>query len=118
MLEHAPECGASFIAGDMAEPPPGPWQAVVCRFGAHHAPEGWLDACVSNLAIDGWLAIAEWDPDSPTFANDTSGHRPRMKDATHWRERMIQAGLEATKVQWVEVEADRAFVVSGQRRER
>lgn len=118
MLEHAPDCGASFLVGDMAEPPLGPWQAIVCRFGAHHGPEGWLEACASQLAIDGWLAIAEWDPDSPMFANDPSGRRPQMEDATRWRQRMTRAGLEPTTVRWVEIEDDRAFVVSGQRRRR
>jgi len=84
-------CPATFIEGDMQAPPAGPWDAIVSRFGAHHAPPGWLDAAARVLAPGGRIAIAEWHPDTLMFAGADDG--PNKETAEDWVPRFEAAGL-------------------------
>lgn len=77
-----------FTVGDMASPPPGPWDAITCRFGAHHADPAWLPAAYDALRPGGRLAIAEVVPPAAFHA----GHR--KVSASEWTRRFENAGFE------------------------
>ena len=114
MLDLAPDCGATFQIGDMATPPTGPWDAIVCRFGAHHAPDGWIAACADVLATGGRMAIAEWSPDAKRFAKGDHGAHMHTRSGDDWARLLEAAGLTTT-AQTVPLEDGDVFVVSGQR---
>lgn len=95
MLERArAKTGAQFELGDMNEPPAGPWDAIVSRFGAHHAPPEWLNAAVRTLAPGGRIAIAEWHPDTALFDVEPEHDGPTEDDAEDWVRRFEAAGLQ------------------------
>ena len=77
-----------FAIGDMTRPPPGPWDAITCRFGAHHADPAWLAAAYDALTPGGRLAIAEVVPPAEVHA----GHG--KVSAGEWSRRLEQAGFE------------------------
>lgn len=83
---------AKFGVADASEPPAGPWDAVVCRFGAHHLPEAWARAVLGVLAPRGHLAIAEWPP------RDERDRENGMRPAAHWENALRRAGFEDVRV--------------------
>lgn len=82
----------SFAVGDMARPPVGPWDAIVCRFGAHHADPAWLRAAFQVLRSGGRLAVAE---NEPLGDHDHGGKAP----AREWQRRLEDAGFGGVAVQ-------------------
>lgn len=95
MLERADQsAGVTYVQGDMATPPAGPWDAIVSRFGAHHAPPEWLTAATRVLAPGGIIAIAEWHPDTALFDLEAEGTMATEDTAEVWIERLTAAGLE------------------------
>ncbi|MBW3582053.1 MAG: class I SAM-dependent methyltransferase [Euryarchaeota archaeon] len=84
--------GTRFEAADASTPPAGPWDAVVCRFGAHHLPEGWAQAIHAVLASGGRLAIAEWPP------KDERDEQNGMRPAGHWQTKLGETGYQEVRV--------------------
>lgn len=86
----------AFTVGDMAQPPPGPWDAVTCRFAAHHAGSAWLAAAHRVLRGGGRLAVAEVaaTPEAPAG----------KVDGAEWRRRLEAAGFEGVTVEHVAVD--------------
>ncbi len=97
----APATGVRYVEGDMTAPPTGPWDAIVCRFGAHHADPAWVQAAAAVLAPGGWLAIAEWAPDTALFDVEGDMAMPSEDTAADWEARFEAAGLR--DVQTMEV---------------
>lgn len=85
--------GITYIEGDMTAPPTGPWDAIVSRFGAHHADPAWLQAAVKNLAPGGTVAIAEWALDTALFDVEGAFEAPAEDAAEDWVARFEAAGL-------------------------
>ncbi len=84
--------GTSFQEGDMLAPPAGPWDAIICRLGAHHADPAWLAAAYAVLRPGGRLAIAETDAvDAEARAND-------MRSPADWSRLLEEAGFENIEV--------------------
>ncbi len=85
--------GVRYVEGDMTRPPVGPWDAIVSRFGAHHADPSWVLGATKTLAPGGTLAIAEWATDTALF--DVAGDMefPTEDTAQEWMERFKAAGL-------------------------
>lgn len=82
-----------FMVGDMTRPPPGPWDAITCRFGAHHVDLAWLAAAFGALRPGGRLAIAEVVP-AAAF------HEGHGKVSAHeWGHRFEGTGFEEVTVQ-------------------
>lgn len=81
-----------FSVGDMLQPPAGPWDAIVCRFGAHHVDPAWTNAAFHVLAPGGRIAIAEFD--------DTTekAHANGMRNAAYWEQLFLQAGFVEVSV--------------------
>ena len=71
----------------MLAPPPGPWDAIICRLGAHHADPSWLSAAWDVLRPEGRLAIAERD------AVEGESRANEMKSLGEWMELLAQAGF-------------------------
>ncbi len=82
-----------FVVGDMLAPPGGPWDAIVCRMGAHHVDSAWLTAVFGVLRPGGRLAIGE------TAAVDDEARARDMKDPDEWVALLEQAGFEETRVE-------------------
>lgn len=76
-----------FEVGDMMRPPAGPWDAIVCRLGGHHADQRWIAAAAAALRSGGRLAIAETD------AIDEAARAKNMKPPQEWARIMQAAGL-------------------------
>lgn len=81
-----------FIEGDMTAPPDGPWDAIVCRLGAHHADPSWLSTARAALRPGGRLAIAERD------AADAQDRSNGMKGLDEWVRLFQAAGFEEIQV--------------------
>ncbi len=77
---------SSFAVGNMEDPPKGPWDAVVCRLGAHHADPRWLAAVRRVLRPGGRLAIAETD------AKDEESRARHMRSPSEWARILENAG--------------------------
>ncbi len=95
--------GARYVEGDMSNPPAGAWDAIVSRFGAHHAAPTWLAAAAKTLAPGGTLAIAEWSPDTALFDVEGGMEMPTEDTAADWEARFAAAGLQditTTEVQF------------------
>lgn len=94
MIENArrrfPE--SRFSLGDMRAPPAGPWDAITCRLGAHHAEESWIAAAWSVLAPGGRMAIAEFG------AEDQASRDRGMRPPSHWVRLFEAAGFEDVAV--------------------
>lgn len=84
--------GTSFMEGDMTAPPHGPWDAIVCRLGAHHADVSWLSAAWAVLRSGGRLAIAERD------ATEAEDRANGMKRVDEWVRLLQAAGFEEVQV--------------------
>lgn len=82
-----------FQVGDMLAPPAGPWDAVVCRFGAHHVDPAWVDAAWAALRPGGRLALADLG------AVDAEARAKGMRDAPHWVRLLTAAGFTDVRVQ-------------------
>ena len=80
--------GLCFEEGDMALPSAGPWDGIVCRLGAHHAPSTWITAAYRELKPGGRLAIAERD------ATDAESRANGMKSLDEWMELLKAAGFQ------------------------
>jgi SAM-dependent methyltransferase len=105
--------GTRFQEGNMMTPPEGPWDAVVCRLGAHHADPSWLSAAWAVLKPNGRLAIAERD------AVDDESRAKGMKSLGEWMELLEQAGF--TDIQATPSRAKfggTIYIISGRRPER
>jgi len=76
-----------FAVGEMRSPPPGPWDAVVCRFAGHHVDPAWIEQAHRVLRPGGRLAIAEVE--HPHAAPDHDG----KVGPAEWRRRFEQAGF-------------------------
>jgi ubiquinone/menaquinone biosynthesis C-methylase UbiE len=85
--------GVRFAVGDMLQPPAGPWHAITCRFGAHHADPSWLRAAWRVLAPGGRLAIAETAP------TDEASRRSGMQPPEHWVRLLEEADFADVTVQ-------------------
>ena len=107
---------ARFAEGDMLSPPPGAWDAVVCRFAAHHAGPGWLEATFRVLRQGGRLAIAEVEPESDAPA----GHAHGKLAPREWRRRFERAGFLDVRVEPCEIEHDwpATWIISGRKPEK
>lgn len=81
--------GVRFILGDMLAPPPGPWDAIVCRFAAHHAGSAWLAAAFGVLRPGGRIAIAETSPTPGVRMDESDG----KKQPSEWRRLFEEAGF-------------------------
>lgn len=97
-----------FVEGDMRSPPAGPWDAIVCRLGAHHADASWFSAGWAVLAPGGRLAIAERD------ATDDDDRAKEMKTLAEWTLLLEKAGFD--EIQVTQSEANLSgpiYIVSG-----
>lgn len=90
---------AAFVLGDMDDPPAGPWDAIVCRFGAHHVDGSWLAAARQILGPGGRIAIAEVAPPPGRDPRDRHG----KLEPSEWRRRFEAAGFDEVAVQRCEV---------------
>lgn len=86
---------AKFAVADASNPPAGPWDAIVCRFGAHHLAPTWAHAAHATLAPGGRLAIAEWPP------RDEREHANGMRRARQWENVLTEAGFQQVRVETV-----------------
>jgi hypothetical protein len=94
----------------MLAPPDGPWDAIVCRLGAHHADASWLGAAFAVLKPGGRLAIAERD------AVDEQDRLNGMKGRAEWIRLMEDAGFQQVEVAPSGADLGGAiYVVSGMR---
>lgn len=99
-----------FVEGDMRSPPAGPWDAILCRLGAHHADASWLSASWAVLTPGGRLAIAEREP------NDDDDHARGMKGLDQWALLLEQAGFGEVRIAPSDAFlSGRICVVSGRR---
>jgi SAM-dependent methyltransferase len=89
MIRHAAAQfpNSKFHVGDMLEPPLGPWGAILCRLGGHHADPQWISAAAKELAPGGRVAIAETD------AIDDEARSKNMRSPDEWIRIMKDAGL-------------------------
>lgn len=81
-----------FAVGDMLDPPPGPWDAVTCRLGAHHVDDAWAKAVWRVLVPGGRLAVAEWAP------TDEASRAKGMRAPETWVRLLESAGFEAITI--------------------
>ena len=79
--------GVPFAVADMLRPPDGPWGAIVCRFGAHHAGPAWVPAAYRVLVPGGRIAIAELVPAD----GEAAGSGKRSPD--QWADLLRGAGF-------------------------
>lgn len=101
-----------FEEGDMLTPPPGPWDAILCRLGAHHADLAWLAAAWAVLKPNGTLAIAERD------ATDPDSRAKGMKSLGEWLDLLESAGFVDTRARPTSADLDgRIYVISGRKSE-
>lgn len=77
--------GVPFAVGDMATPPAGPWDAIMCR-DAHHADPAWMVAAFRVLRSAGRIALAETEPEGP-------GDQGGKVEASEWVRRLEEAGF-------------------------
>jgi ubiquinone/menaquinone biosynthesis C-methylase UbiE len=78
-----------FMVGDMMKPPQGPWDAITCRFAAHHAGPAWLSASWRVLRPSGRIAIAELGPEPP----DQTGKQSGKVGPAEWCRRFDETGF-------------------------
>ncbi len=78
---------ARFEIGDMLAPPVGPWDAIVCRMGAHHVDPQWIDVAFGVLSPGGRVAIAE------TTVTDAADRSKDMRTPEEWAEAFERAGF-------------------------
>ncbi|AIC15518.1 class I SAM-dependent methyltransferase [Nitrososphaera viennensis] len=76
-----------FKIADMTNPPPGPWDAVICRLGAHHADDTWVNAAWRILVPGGRIALAEFD------AIDETSRTKGMRHPSEWVRLLEGAGF-------------------------
>ena len=94
----------------MLTPPDGPWDAVVCRLGAHHADPSWLSAAWAALKPGGRLAIAERD------AVDHESRAKGMKSLGEWLELLDHAGFDELETAPTgAIHGGAVFVISGRK---
>lgn len=96
----------SFAVEDMAHPPAGPWDAITCRFGAHHAGPAWLGAAFRALRNGGRIAIVE---NEPLGAHDHGG----KVTASEWKRRLEEAGFVEVSVRALKVRIPTPVPASG-----
>lgn len=92
-----------FEVGDMLAPPAGPWDAIVCRLGAHHVGDQWLGAARAVLAPGGRLGLAELVP--------AEGHAGKhgMRPASAWQRLLQAAGFEDVQAKMVAMDAPQSI---------
>ncbi len=97
-----------FEEGNMLTPPDGPWDAVVCRLGGHHADPCWLSAAWAVLRPGARLAVAERD------AVDQESRANGMKSLGEWLELFHEAGFDGLQVTPSGAEHDGPiYIISG-----
>lgn len=102
--------GTRFEEANMLAPPAGPWDAVLCRLGGHHADVAWLSAAFAVLAPNGRIAIAERD------AVDVESRRNGMKSLDEWTELLQAAGFTDVQARPSGAELDGPiYVISGRK---
>lgn len=102
--------GTRFEQRDMLAPPPGPWDAIVCRLGAHHADPSWLSAAWGVLEPGGRIAIAERD------AVDDGSRAKGMRSLGEWMALLDGAGFVDVRARPTSAHLDgRIFVISARR---
>lgn len=74
-----------FKVADMTNPPPGPWDAIICRLGAHHAGDTWVKAAWRILVPGGRIALVEFD------AIDEASLNKGMRHPSEWV-RLLEGG--------------------------
>ncbi len=84
--------GPTFVQGDMRTPPSGPWDAVTCRMGGHHADSAWIAASFAVLKPGGRLAIVETD------AVDEEARAKGMLSPAEWVRLFEAAGFVEVRV--------------------
>lgn len=90
-----------FSVGDMLEPPSGPWDAIVSRFGAHHVNPAWIKAAFAVLKPGGRLAIAEFD------GNTEEARANGMQSAGPWENLLAQAGFSQVQSEVLHLDLER-----------
>lgn len=106
--ERFPTC--RFEVGDMRAPPSGPWDAIVCRLGAHHADPAWLAEAWRVLVPGGRLAIAERD------AVDETSRGRGMRTLGEWMASFRDAGFDEVEARATGAElGGRVYVITGRR---
>lgn len=102
--------GTRFEEANMLTPPAGPWDAILCRLGGHHADPSWLSAAWAVLGSGGRLAIAERD------AVDPESRARGMRSLGEWMALFEQAGFTDVRARPSQAELDgRIFIVSGRK---
>lgn len=77
-----------FEIADMEDPPNGPWDAILCRMGAHHADPSWVQQAWRVLRPGGRIALAELGD------HDPSDHGNGMRGPQHWVALLRSAGFQ------------------------
>lgn len=96
--------GVPFEVRDMRDLPevPGGWDAVLCRFGAHHVDsDAWFRHVRDRLRPGGRLAIAEWGTRDEVFLDGP--HMVVERPPQQWADAVRAAGFQDVEVRRVGV---------------